>query len=184
MKRERYWIEKLKATLNQYIPSRTKHERYENNKDKVQLQNKIKYKLNKEAILAHHKGYYEKNKEAIAKQQKEKREENPEINKQRCKSYYTKHKDVLKIKKKAYAETHKESNQQYKKDWYELNKEKIHKTNSTKCLCECGVTYSNSNKARHQKTKTHQNYVKMLNQFNEIITMHEGFKKRFAELTK
>jgi hypothetical protein len=64
-KRERYWIEELKANLNSNIPTRTQKEwsiQYENNRKES-----IKEYKNEKA-----KEYYQKNKETIAEKEKEK----------------------------------------------------------------------------------------------------------------
>jgi hypothetical protein len=58
---ERVWIEKLNATLNGNIPSRTQKEHYEENKDR---------------ILEHQRGHYQKNKDKIKQQRREYREKN------------------------------------------------------------------------------------------------------------
>jgi len=54
-KRERYWLELYNATLNSYIPSRTKKEYEEYNKEY--------YEQNKEQIKEYYKEYYKKYKE-------------------------------------------------------------------------------------------------------------------------
>ena len=83
-KRERYWIEELKATLNRQLPLRTKKEGkkvyyennkenhkeyskyyYENNKEKIIEKKKIYRNNNKEKIIENSKDYYENNKEKI-----------------------------------------------------------------------------------------------------------------------
>ena len=46
--RERYWIETLQATLNQIIPTRTKQEYREENKEHILNQKKEYYQLNKD----------------------------------------------------------------------------------------------------------------------------------------
>ena len=70
-KKERYWIETLKATLNTEIPGRTPKE-----------YSKEYYKDNKETIAEKHKEYYKKwyenNKETLTEKQKEYREKNKE----------------------------------------------------------------------------------------------------------
>jgi predicted GIY-YIG superfamily endonuclease len=86
-KKERYWIEELKATLNITIPTQTKKEYYESHKEIINEKHKnyiknnfeiIKeYKKewreeNKESILEYHKEWYEKNKEIINENKKEK----------------------------------------------------------------------------------------------------------------
>jgi predicted GIY-YIG superfamily endonuclease len=89
-KRERYWVETLKASLNKQVPSRNKDEyikqyRIEKadiikkqaeeyrlkNRDKILKQKHINYQENKEKILDYAKQYYVKNKEVILQKQKQ-----------------------------------------------------------------------------------------------------------------
>jgi hypothetical protein len=49
-KRERYWIETLRATLNCNIPLRTDKEYYEDNKTLLKTKTKINYEKNKDII--------------------------------------------------------------------------------------------------------------------------------------
>jgi hypothetical protein len=66
-KRERFYIESLKAELNKYIPLRTLKEWRENNKNKI-----AEYKINnKNKIAEYSKRSYEKNKDKIAERKKE-----------------------------------------------------------------------------------------------------------------
>ena len=84
--RERYWVETLHATLNSYIPSRTKKEYYEENKEYLQEKKKeyneenreeitekrkIHYDVNRERLLEEKKDYYEENREKILEKKKE-----------------------------------------------------------------------------------------------------------------
>lgn len=62
-KRERYWIEELKATLNMIIPSRTHKEWKEENKDNIKELCKINYENNKDYIIKRNKVYRDNNKE-------------------------------------------------------------------------------------------------------------------------
>ena len=66
--RERYWFEKLNATLNSFYPERSEDEKKEYHKEF----NKERYKNNKEKILEQTKVYYEDNKEEILEKRKEK----------------------------------------------------------------------------------------------------------------
>jgi hypothetical protein len=75
-KRERYWIEFYKASLNKQIPSRTKQEHYKDNKDYFLKYQKEYYEENKEIISEYQKQYIEKNKEILAEQKKEYYEKN------------------------------------------------------------------------------------------------------------
>jgi len=83
------------------------------------------------------------------------------------KKYAEEHKEHLKEKNKEYREYNKEILKEKSKKYRELNKEKIKtkkKIESKKRLlvkfdCECGGIYSLSTKARHFKSKKHQNYI-------------------------
>ena len=138
--RERYWIE-LMGTLNTEIPSRTKKEYYEKNKEK-----------NKE----HYKEYRDNNKDKAKEYQKEYRDNN---------------KDKRKEYQKEYRDNNKDKAKEYKKEWYEKNKEKIKeysKKNKTKeyerkktrnkqpytCLT-CNKTITTGSKTYHNKSKKH-----------------------------
>lgn len=57
-KKERYWIETLKASLNSCIPIRSKNEWFEINKEKIQEYKKEYYENNKEIISQKAKEYY------------------------------------------------------------------------------------------------------------------------------
>ena len=69
-KRERYWIENLKATLNKVIPSRTKDEYYYDNKEEILVKMKEYKTLNKDKISEYKKQYREINKEKISQMKK------------------------------------------------------------------------------------------------------------------
>ena len=81
-KRERYWLETLKATLNKQIPTRTRKEwgkeYYIDNKEKI----KEYRENNKENLKKYEKEYFVNNKESIKKKHKLYRQDNKEkINK-------------------------------------------------------------------------------------------------------
>ena len=86
-KRERYYIESLKAELNKCIPTRTDNERFEENKEVVAEHMKKYRENNKKKIAERTKEYYEENKNKIAKQRKEYRENNKEKIAKREKEY-------------------------------------------------------------------------------------------------
>jgi len=69
--RERYWFETLKATLNTEIPSRTKQEWDEDNKEKRAEYKHQWYLYNKEILIEQNKQYKLQNKEKIAEQNKQ-----------------------------------------------------------------------------------------------------------------
>lgn len=75
-KKERYYIETLKATLNMYIPTQTIKEYREKNREIINEYQNEYYEKNKEKInekrKKDYKKYYEKNKEKINEKNKEK----------------------------------------------------------------------------------------------------------------
>ena len=77
--RERYWVE-LMGTLNSDIPSRTKKEYYENNKEYQKEYNKEYYENNKDKIVEYQKEYqkeyYKNNKDKAKEKNKEMYEKN------------------------------------------------------------------------------------------------------------
>ena len=115
--------------VNKYIPGRTIKEYYEDNKERLLKIQKVHYETNKEKITQYRKEYLEKNKEKISQQRKGFYEENKE--------------KILK----------------QKKEYYHENKEKILEKKKEKLNCECGSTFIRCSKARHERTKKHQNYL-------------------------
>jgi hypothetical protein len=78
-KRERYYIETLKATLNVIIPTRTYKEWCEENKEIINKKQKEYNEKNKESIREQRKEYHKNNKEKLLEYKKEYRKENKEI---------------------------------------------------------------------------------------------------------
>jgi hypothetical protein len=95
-KRERYYIEELKATLNKKIPTRSNKEWREDNKEKLKEKKKVYCDVNKEKIRDRKKEYRENNKEQIKKYY----EENKEQISEKWKEYYETNKDYLLEKRK------------------------------------------------------------------------------------
>lgn len=114
---------------------------------------KTKLNMNKAHQTIEEKKEYDKqhridNKEHYQEYKKAYREEHKEHIQADAARYYQEHKE----ERKAYRETIKEEQKVYKKEWYVENKEEINKKRSLPWTCECGVTCSYSNKARHLKT--------------------------------
>jgi hypothetical protein len=84
------------------------------------------------------------NKQVAGRTQKEYREDN---------------KEKIKANNKQYRENKKEYLKEQSKKYRENNKEKIKKRKNQKHLCECGISYTHSNKSRHLKTNKHQTYL-------------------------
>jgi len=128
-KKERYYVETLKSTLNLQIPTRSKKERWMDNKE----HNKIKARI-----------YYENNKDYILKKASEYRNENKDKIKIWKKEHYQKNKDIIREKDKI-------RGIKYRMDNYEKRNEKHN--------CSCGGSYSYTTKSRHMKTKKHIQYL-------------------------
>ncbi len=71
------------------------------------------------------------------------------------KEYYDINKEKLNEKHRIYYDINKEKEKERKRIYYENNKEKL----KEKIGCECGGCYTYKHKARHFKTKKHQDYV-------------------------
>lgn len=137
-KRERFFIEDLKATLNKVIPTRTEKEYREDNKEK-----KKEYREeNKEKI----REYYEENKDYLLEKSKE---------------YYETNKDQIREQKKEYYEENKEKIREKLKEYYETNKEKIREKSKEKITCECGCEITKYNLSRHKVSSKHSNLMKL-----------------------
>jgi len=129
LKRERYWLEQLKASLNCQTPSRTMKEWR---------------KENRKTIKEYQRKYKEENKEKISKQMKD---------------YTIKNKEKLAQIHKEYRQNNKEKIAQYDKIYQKNNKEKISQRKRVCVTCECGTVVSNRNIARHRESQKHQDYL-------------------------
>ena len=95
--RERFHLERLKATLNKIIPTRTQQEYYEANKTIINQQQKEHYEANKEKISERHKQYREDNKEQLIQYRRLNRDKAIK----KSKEYYEANKnEILEQKKK------------------------------------------------------------------------------------
>ena len=131
--RERYWLEQLGATLNRQVPTRTKQEWKQENKDRINEKNKEYYEANREQINLKHKEY---------------RQENLEETRERGRNYHQENKDRINEKKKKI---------------YELNREQISLKRKEKITCECGEEVSKGSLCTHRKTKKHLDNLNNLN---------------------
>ena len=99
------------------------------------------------------------NKVIAGRTYKEYREDNKEKIKENHKEYYENNKDKIKENSKEYRENNKEHYKEYWKEYRENNKEKIKEYRKNKITCECGRTITLLHKARHEKTKVHQDAI-------------------------
>lgn len=88
-KRERYWIDTLKPSLNKVIPTRKQKEYNQTNKQQIAQQRKEFYQENKQQIVEKKKEYRQKNKEVILQHKKEFYNKNKEVIAQQRKIKFT-----------------------------------------------------------------------------------------------
>jgi len=105
-------------------------------KEEAIQQQKEWYKLNKELILAKGKIYRDEHKEQISEYQKEYQKE-----------YRDEHNEQINKNKKKYRDEHKKELAEKAKEAYE---------------CQCGSIIRKDSKAKHEKTKKHQEYLTKL----------------------
>ena len=98
------------------------------------------------------KQYILENKDKI----KEKTREYYIENQDKYKQFYIENKDEIKEKNKKWKLENRDKLCKKNKEWRDRNKEK----NYEKFECPCGGKYTHLNKARHFKTKLHQNFLK------------------------
>jgi len=65
----------------------------------------------------------------------------------------------ISARKKKYNEKNAEKIRAQRKEYWKVYAETIGAQKNEQCLCECGGKYTNRNKARHFKTKRHQNHA-------------------------
>jgi len=78
-------------------------------------------------------------------------------------------KEDLKQKQKSRYENNKEAISEQKKGYRERNKEQEHERKCRKCLCECGLIYTHSNKHRHLKSEDHMRQMEKKDDPNYVI---------------
>lgn len=71
------------------------------------------------------------------------------------KQYYIDNQEYYKQYNKQYQKDNHKNYKQYQKQYRENNNKKINQ----KFVCDCGNKYTYRNKARHERTQQHQNYV-------------------------
>ena len=93
--RERFYIETLKAKLNQIIPTRTHKEYREDNKELIKEKKKKEYEDNKEHIKERNLKYRQHNREKITEYNKEYRQHNCEKISEQRKQYRQHNRDKI-----------------------------------------------------------------------------------------
>ena len=138
-KRERYWLESLKASLNSKVPTRSPKEYREENKEIISEKRKIYYEENKEIISEKHKLYNSENKENTSEKSKIYREEN----KEKIAIYCANHREAINLKQSKYLDR---------------NREEINKKASRQIECDCGVNHRIDMKKKHSNSIKHKRW--------------------------
>ena len=134
--RERHWIETLEC-VNKKLPTRTKKEYYQDNRDKILSQREKYREENKEKVKECKRSHYQQNRECVLAKQKEYRDNHTE-----------------KIREYNQSERRKQGQQ----EWLEKNWDKVLERAREKVLCECGFEGSVSHLSRHRKSTKHQEW--------------------------
>ena len=146
--RERYYKEQQHSTLNQNVPSRTKAEYREVNKDKYKAYNKQYAQDHKEELAEYHKKDNDDNKELINEKSKERHNNDKEnINK----------------KRRQRRKDNPEKAREQDKKAYQRNKEQKLNRAKEQIECECGSVFCRGAFRRHEKSKKHQQYLQNQN---------------------
>ena len=161
-KREGHFI-RLMGTLNSLVAGQTDKEYKENSKERLSEAKKIYYQRHKEQLNAYHKEWYKENKEAQAEKNKVYREQNKDEIRQRKKEYHAKHKSEIQTKAREYYTAKRESVLEAVKQYRDNNKEVIRERKSVAMTCECGSCFRKNDKAKHERTQKHQNWLQQQN---------------------
>jgi len=137
--RERWWIENNNC-INKQIPTRTKKEHYETNKDNYKVIHRKYYDTNKETIMKKNKEWCETNKEHIFKREKQRREDN---------------KDKIRLEKAEEYKNNKQHIIERVQKNYQKNKQQILERHRQTMVCECGVTITKYGLKKHRKSAKH-----------------------------
>jgi hypothetical protein len=101
------------------------------------------------------KEYYENNKEYYNEKNKEYKENNKEKINEKNKEY----RENNKAKIIEYMKEYNKNNKLQKQKYYQENKEKINERVIQRITCECGRTITLLHKARHERSKFHQDAI-------------------------
>ena len=95
---------------------------------------------------------------------------------EKSKAYYEENAVKLIAYRKEYYEKNATKIKQQTKEYYEKNAEKIKAQKNGKIMCECGGKYRHGDRAKHFKTKKHQDHVEaeVASVMNDMISVLEA----------
>ena len=166
--KDKEYYEDNKEYIKEY-----KKQYYEENKEEINKKGIAWYEDNKEKVQEYNKQYQEDNKDKIKAQKAIYKETHKEEYKERDAKYYREHKDEIKIKQNIYQEENKEKILKQRKEYYNKNIEEIRakdRARNPKVICECGLSICKRSLPAHQKTKTHERFLKEKNDKDNIDT--------------
>ena len=156
--REAHFIKSLEC-VNKQIPTRTRRQYYEDNKDKIIELNKIYREEHKEEIKHMSKTYYNTNVEKIKEYQKQYTINNKELVKAQKQIYRENNKEYYLDYSKEYYEKNKDTLEEKYKEYRDNNKDKIKEWREQMFKCECGSKCRIGKKQRHFKTIKHLKFL-------------------------
>jgi len=121
---ERRYIENFDC-VNKQIPTRTKQEYYQDNRDVIAEKTRIYQQKNKEKISEQYQLYYQDNKEKISEQQQEYYQDNKEKIIEKIRIYRQKNKDIIAEKRQVYNQNNKKMIAEKTRIYQQKNKEEI-----------------------------------------------------------
>lgn len=157
LKQLKEYAKKNKTKITSY------HKEYrEKNKEKLTQKHKSYVEAHKNHIKQYHSEYRQKNADTLKEKSKKRYEENKERYSEQGKLYREKNKEKLKAQKKKYHEANKDTRSKKQKVYRELNKEKIYAHGKEYIFCECGEDIQRGGKARHRRSKKHNDAIEEL----------------------
>ena len=143
-KREREHMERLNATLNKVVPTRTDEEYRVDNREKMKEYRKEYRRRNRDKLITRDRQYYMENKDKVRQCQR---------------TYRIKNKDKIKDLNRQYLIKNNDKMKKYYKQYQNENKEAISAKRSVKVQCECGSSVSRRNISTHRKSAKHIHFI-------------------------
>lgn len=155
---DKYGIDNCKIYLLENCPCETKDELHRKEGQFIK-NNKC---VNKIITGRTPKEYKHDNMDKIKEYRKEYDDLHRNEKKEYDKEYRNDNKERISLKKKEYNELNKEKIRLKEKQYREDNKEMIRARQNKKIICDCGCSYTYSNKNKHLKSMQHITYLKTI----------------------
>lgn len=141
--REGHYI-RTNICVNKLIAGRTKAQYLEDNREEIKAK-MVQYREdNREEINAKQAQYNQDNREKINAKQAQ---------------YNQKHREEINAKRAQYRETHREEINRKQTQYQKDHKEEIKEYQSVKITCQCGSVFGRNDKARHERSKKHIDFI-------------------------